>query len=340
MLGSSNLIAVDAGEFSVKTLSGKWQNASNFSGQTGDLTEVSRGEGINKNEAAAFAIRQSLKPLKINNMKAYTAIPLSDVILREITIDKSLDPEGALEVELSNSLPFSLDQVYFDFTKLASGEEDKYLVAASRRDVVDPLTEKLRGLNKKIQDVSVDIDAFAFGRLLGHTHPDALRSDKVLVLVDIGHRHTRFYFYDSSGLLYNREQQIGGFQVTESVAEVYDLDIEEAQNVKADKAIDSDFRKLVTIPYVRAFAEQLNLVLDFYEASGKSHKPIDSIVFVGGGSCLEGFISELGVHVDYPISILDLSSIWRKKAKGEPNWFSFCANYALSVALLAEGVQL
>lgn len=337
MLGSSNLIAVDVGNFSVKTLSGKWRNSSSLSAEAGDTIVVDRTGDLDKNSAVEFALRQSLKSLKVSNVEVLTAIPLSEVITREMAIeDDESSTEAAIEIELSSALPFSLDQVYFDFKKI-HGTANKYLVAASRRDVVDPLTSSIRSTTKKLINVQVDVDAFAYGRLISQLFSDTLERGKAIALVDIGHKQSRFYFYGEEGLLYNRDQQIGGYQATEGVIEVYDLNEREAQEVKHTKASDGEFYKLVTVPYARSFAEQLNLVMDFYEASDKGDRVVEQIVFVGGGVCLEGFVSELGNHIEYAVSVLDLAAVWNKKIASGEDWLSFCAQHALVAALLTEG---
>lgn len=347
MLGTSKvLIAADVGHFSIKSVQGKFKNNVKFTGKIGNY--VLRQDTKSANEQRESDIHHSLLPISAKRSDIYTAVSLSDVIMREIEIAEDLseyEREGAIEVELTETLPFSLDQVYFDFKEIESVDSDynghRYLVATSRRDVIDPLTKAILScekFDKNKNNISVDVDAYALGRLINTIYYEQLQEESVL-LIDIAHERSRYYFYNNEGLIFNREQQIGGKYATESIAEIYDLSFEDAQILKHRHEHDSEFLQLVVKPFAAAFAEQLNLVIDFFEASGKANGTINKVVLIGGGACLNGFIEELQQLLDKVVEIVNLSAIWPDASPENEDWKFFAANYALSVSLLADGVK-
>lgn len=342
MISSSNLLAVDIGEYGIKALDGRWQNAASFVNNSSDYSRIATEDGVTESEALSFTTRQLLKGFKMKGKDVYTSIPLSEVILREITIGDDIgkvDVEGALEIDLGDALPFSTDQVYFDYVQ-DKNSKNKYLVAASRRDLIDGKTNNIKNADRNISNLFVDIDAFAYGRLVSQLHADILRSDRAIMLVDVGHKKSKFYIFGSEGLIYNREQQIGGYHITEAISEVYDISFTDAENRKHGRSHDDNFKEIVTMPFAQSFAEQLNLVVDFYQASAKADKQISKVEFVGGGACLKGFLEALSTHINIPISLLDLSPVWKKEVYKDDEWLHFCAQYAQCIALLAEGEDL
>lgn len=341
MLGSSKtMLAVDAGHFSVKSVQGKFKNNVKFNGKIGDL--IVRQTPQDQRESD---IHHSLAPIYAKKSEIYTVTSLSDVIMREVNVTDDLteyEQEAAIEVELSETLPFSLDQVYFDFKEIKSGNLDnsdqRYLVAASRRDSIDSLTADILSFDKNANEIKVDIDAYALGRLINAIYYEPLQTELIL-LVDIAHERSRYYFYNNQGLLFNREQQIGGKYATESIAEIYDLSFEDAQLLKHRDEHDAEFTQLVVKPFSAAFSEQLNLVIDFFDASGKADKEISKIVLMGGGSCLNGFVEELQSLTNKVVEMLDLSVVWPDARPTNDDWKFFSANYALAVSLLTEEVK-
>ncbi|MBV7434661.1 pilus assembly protein PilM [Cardiobacteriaceae bacterium TAE3-ERU3] len=347
MLGSSNtMLAVDIGQFSVKSVQGKFKSNIKFTGKNGNY--VLRQKSQIQNEEQENDVHHSLVPLSSKKSDIFTAVALSDVITREIEIGREIsafERESAIEVELSELLPFSLDQVYFDFKEIESdGEETsgiRYLVATSRRDIVDPLTDSIFSFEKfdrKRNQINVDVDAYALGRLINSIYSEEVQDGTVL-LIDIAHERSRYYFYSSKGLIFNREQQIGGKYATESIAEIYDLNFEDAQLLKHRDEHDSEFIELVVKPFAAAFAEQLNLVIDFFEASGKADKDITKVVLIGGGACLNSFIDELQSLISLVVEMIDLSIVWSGGNPENQDWKTLSANYALAISLLTDGDQ-
>ena len=97
-------------------------------------------------------------------------INTGDAIMREVTVDAGLrgnELEGAIELELNDAIPFGMDQVYFDFDEVPNKRGTR-LVVAVRRDVADEKTALLNNLPKTFTAPHVDVDAFAFNRVLNY----------------------------------------------------------------------------------------------------------------------------------------------------------------------------
>ncbi|UJF25109.1 pilus assembly protein PilM [Suttonella sp. R2A3] len=334
-------VAIDIGQYAVKLIELK-KNSGTYVVSTYRASRLNRSEVHNEVGAIQQAVSNVAGQYNFSKRSAITHIPLGDTITRKIDIEPSLsdyDTDGSIEVELGEVLPFTLDQVYYDYHMLDN--EGHYLAVAARRDIVnqrvDAITQTGKYTKRSQPQIEVDVDAYAYGRLVSQIYSRHFADNEIIVLVDIGSKKSRFYFYDATGLIFHREQQIGGQQVTDSIMDIYSLSEQEAEERKVHQSVGEEFTDLVLTPYANSFAEQVNLVFDFFDASKKTDAPIAKVALCGGGACLKGLRKALNAQVEYPIGDLDLSEVVINKHADDQDWANAMLQFALPVALLCEG---
>lgn len=334
------LIGIDIGQYSLKVARIK-QSARNITANslTYDVIPVEVREGRDK-EALSNMIMTALKKLKIAKGQPVLHVNLGDVILRNIEIEGKLSGsvlENAIELALTPSLPFGIDQVYYDFDTKPN-EKGEYTVAAVRRDVADNKVALLKDLPKNFSLAEVDVDAFAFGRLMEYIAKKEGAVAGAAMVIDIGYNRSRFYIYKDGRLIFNREQQIGGKQVNDNIVDNFDISEEVAETRKLTRDFPSDqYEDLVLAPYAHTFVEQLNLVMDFYEASPFGKQSVDVVYLTGGGSRLSGLLEQLRTNSSLNIKLMDLSSYIKLdgSSRGEAVLQSGI-NHALAIGLAIE----
>lgn len=338
MLGKPEIFGVDIGQYAIKTAHIK-QSSSGFTATKlgyeliPDEVRKSRDK-----EALSKIIADLIKSEKIATGAPVLHITAGDAFIRELSFgEKRLrgdELEGSIELEMTNILPFPLDQVYLDFDETPN-DQGNYLAVAGKRDVIDPKTALVSNLGKKFQEPQVDVDAFAFGRVLDSL--GYLSADEAVMLVDVGYNRTRYYVYHQGELIFNREVQIGGYQATEIIRDVFDIDENLAENKKISNSVGTDYEELVLMPYVQMFVEQMNLVLDFFESSNTNQVALKTAYFTGGGSVLHGLIG--GVKERSNIDIQSLAFANRIKAKLSVGGESLREglHHSLAIGLALEG---
>lgn len=344
MLGKPEIIGVDIGQYSVKIArikqSGKTFVANHLS------YDVIPAEVREQRDKATLEkiVTTALKKQKISKGRPVIHINTGDAIMREITIDPSFrgyELEGQMEVSLGEGLPFGIDQVYYDFDEVPEKDGTRLAVAV-RHEVVDEKIALLGRLPKSFDSIQVDVDAFAFTRVLEYVlKNDATmeKNDRVM-LIDIGFSRSRFYVCQKGKLVFSREQQIGGNTVNEIITDVFDIDNHSAENRKLSQGFGDEYHDLVLNPYVHTFSEQLNLALDFYEANNTDQEPLKTIFLTGGGSRLSGFSDALNAENPHDIRLLDLSS-YIKLSNAQRNDDSLYSgiNHALAIGLAMDGTN-
>lgn len=286
------MLGIDIGSYAIKVAvvkgSGKKVVVSKI------LYEVIPPEVRDKDdtEAKRKIIAGLIKRAGRNEKTVALSIPTSAAILKNLDVANDLSEdelEGEIQLALINLIPFPLEQVYLDFVRLGRKKDNpsmqEILVATTRKEVVDAVAENIQV--KSIRDKIVDLEATAVGLLIekikGKNYRDAY------AVIDIGYTLTSVYVFAKNELLFTREQQIGGQQLTESIAETMGISMEDAETTKlsAFGTIPDD----IVENYVESFVEQIALAFELY-SSTNTREP-NAVYLTGGGSHVTALIPAL-----------------------------------------------
>lgn len=332
MLGNTDYIGIDIGQYAIKIArvkGGKSFTANLLAYEI--ITEEQRDKDSLKN-----IVNLMLKHLKISKGQPVIHINFGETILRDVSVNDNVtgeNLEGAIELELAPALPFSIDQVYFDFDD-NTNIDGSYKVVAARRDIVDQKTALFANRVKTLNAPQVDVDAFAFERLAENL--SIISSGSANAILDIGYNRSRLMVYQDGEYVFGRELQIGGNQVNEIIRDVFDISLADAETRKLDQSLGSQYEELILGPYSNSLAEQLNLAVDFYEASSEKATRIEHVYVTGGGSQLSGLVERLQMLVTIPIDILDLTR-HIKLQSGLSTVLQNGASHSLAIGLAMEG---
>lgn len=338
MLGTPEFIGVDIGQYAIKIARVKKSGKSFVSNYLvyEILPEELRG-GKNREELKNL-VTKILKTHKFVKGQPVIHVNSGDTIMRSIVPPENTTKEaleGAIELDLGQSIPFKLDQIYFDFDDEMDATGG-YLTVAVRHDLVDDKTFLFSGRAKTLEKPQVDVDIFAYERLVEALSIAGKIQGSTIAIMDIGYTHSRISIYQDGKYAFVREPQIGGNQVTEIIRDVYDLDLDSAESRKLNQNLGSEYEELVLMPYVTSLSEQVNLALDFYEASSPDAKPIEKIYVTGGGAQLKGLVPALVEKLNVPLEMLKLSQFIKLQSK-QTDLLQDGINHGLAIALALEG---
>lgn len=270
-------------------------------------------------EAVADAVRKAHKASGSRLKHAAIAIPTSSVINRLVQLPVDLSEselEAAVEAEAAHYIPYPLTEVYLDFEvrgiSRASRDQQDVVVVATRREYVDVRETVLEEAGLKV-DV-VDVEAYAlenvFARLSRHLY-FANASENGLssrlqnlrtALVDIGSAMTTVYVLQGEQMVFSREQAIGCDQLTQSIAETYDMPKERAEVAKRTGELPEDYPNRVLNPFSEAVAEQVATALQFFYSSSH-YNSIDGMMLMGGGGLIVDINKIIARRVNVPVTV-------------------------------------
>jgi type IV pilus assembly protein PilM len=268
---------------------------------------------VDKNIANADVIAEAIKvALKRSGSKlkeATVAVSGSAVMTKIITMSGSLtddEMEEQIMIEADQYVPYSLDEVNFDFEVQHINENNPEMVdvllVASRRENVDDRVEALSkaGLKASIIDVEAFAMETAFSLLSGQFADST--DDKTVAIADIGSTIATLNVLHNGRSLYTREQGFGGKQLTEEIQRQYGLSYEEAGLAKRQGGLPDNYIVDVLDPFKRAMVQQIQRSLQFF-VSSSANRGIDSIVLAGGCASIPGVDKLVEKNLGVPVYI-------------------------------------
>ena len=255
-------------------------------------------KNISDIDAVGEAIGRAVKKSGSKTKNAAAAVAGSSVIIKTIEMPADLsdnDMESQIQVEADQYIPFPLEEVALDFEVLGQVENNpdrvNVLLAASRNEIVDTRVAALElgGLTAKI----IDLETFALEntvRLIAQEQL-GLGEEAVIAVADVGSSVTTFSVLEGMNIVYSREQQFGGAQLTEDIQRRYGLSYEEAGLAKKQGGLPENYVSEVLDPFKDNMASQISRAQQFFFSSSQIAS-IDHLIIAGGCASIEG-VAEL-----------------------------------------------
>lgn len=253
-------------------------------------------------EVIAKAVRKSGTKVKF----AAAAVAGSSVITKIIEMPANLsdaDMETQIQLEADQYIPFPLEDVALDFEIIGPNEHNPdrvdVMLAASRADNVDARVGALGlgGLTAKV----IDIEAFAIENCVKLIAEQQLGGgeDKIIAVADIGSSITTYSIFENLKIIYSRESQFGGAQLTEEIQRRYGLSYEEAGLAKKQGGLPENYETEVLEPFKDNMAQQVSRAQQFFFSSSQiSH--VDHLILAGGCASIEGIAESVEDKIGVP----------------------------------------
>lgn len=245
------------------------------------------------------AIREAMAEAGIRARSAVIVVPRRHITARISAfpaVERSqLRP--VIESDLSDHIPFGLDQVVVDFQPLGHSKEDPgltdVLVVAAQNDLVRRYVELAEALGMRL--VALTVDALALHDVV------AMQDDGqpgFAVAIEIGGRAAAINVSEGRRLRLTRSVALGGDQLTLAVKQDLGVDAQEAERLKRTEG----FRLLDRQPRPERMSTWLENLFAEIKRSALTFGPaaVSKILVGGAGAAVPGlreaFRSEFGVE--------------------------------------------
>jgi type IV pilus assembly protein PilM len=281
-------------------------------------------------ESVGESVKRALAKSKIKSRNCAIAVSGSSVITKKITMPANLsedEMEGQIQLEADQYIPYPLEEVNLDFHVMGVTESNPetvdVLLAACRSENVDDRVAavELAGLTPRIVDIEAYTVETVFSAMASQMPDEGM--DKTVAIVDIGATMTSLSVIHNHHLIYTREQNFGGKQLTEEIMRRYGLSYEEAGLAKRQGGLPDN-------------AQQVSRFLQFFYSAGGPIGDIDHLVLAGGTASLPNLAELTESHIGVPTTIAnpfaDMSSSSRvNKANLEADAPSFLIAAGLAI---------
>ena len=262
-------------------------------------------------DAVGESIKQAVAKSRTKNKLAAVAVSGTSVITKVIPMSAGfteLELEEQIQVEASQHIPFSIEDVVMDFEVLGESPDDPeqvdVMLAASRSEIVDNFVAAIdvAGLEAKVVDVESFAADNALALMVQESMPDI--QDGVVAVADIGSLATSFSVMQSLVTIHSREQPFGGLQLTEEIQKRYGLSFEEAGNAKKQGGLPDNYGPEVLEPFKETMVQQVGRAQQFFFSSC-AVESIDHLVLAGGCATIPGVAALMEEKLGVPTSIAD-----------------------------------
>ncbi|MBL3599940.1 MAG: pilus assembly protein PilM [gamma proteobacterium endosymbiont of Lamellibrachia anaximandri] len=245
-------------------------------------------------DAVGEAIRAVVNRSGTRAKQVAVAVSGSAVITKVISMPSALsdqDMESQIQLEADQYIPYPLEEVNIDFEVLGPSDKNPELVdvllAASRSENVDDRVAamELAGLNAAIVDVEAYAMENACTQLVDQLPERGV--DQTIAVADIGATTTTLNVLHNNKIIYTREQNFGGRQLTEEIQRRYGLSLEEAGMAKRQGGLPDNYGPEVLEPFKEAMVQQVSRSLQFFFSSS-AFSSVEHIVLAGGSSSIPG----------------------------------------------------
>jgi type IV pilus assembly protein PilM len=264
---------------------------------------------INDLEAVGDSVRRAVKRSRTKAKYAAVAVPAASVITKVVPVPSAPNEdemESQVELEAEKYIPFSLDEVNLDFVELGPSENEPdytdVLLVASRSENVELRVAalELAGLEVKVVDVESYAQETACTLLTNQLPGGGV--DRTIAILDIGATYTTVNVLHDLKLIYTREQDFGGRQLTEEIMRRYGLTYEEAGMAKKNGGLPDNYEPELLSPFKQSLAQQLERTLQFFFASGQ-HTQVDHVLLSGGTASIPGLAQLIARKLGIPTSV-------------------------------------
>jgi type IV pilus assembly protein PilM len=292
------LVGVDISSSSVKVLELSEAGKGQYRVERYAIESLPREAVVDGNianlDSAAEVLQRAWRRSGSRIKNVAMALPSALVITKKVIVpagQREEELELQVESEANQYIPFALDEVNLDFQVLGpapSGpEEAEVLIAASRKDKVEDriAVAQAAGLKATIMDVE-SLAALSAMELVEPQLPGGGKN-QLITLVDIGASIMRVTMLTNGQVVYTREQQVGGNQLTQDIQRHFNISQEEAEAAKRNGGLPENYGQDVLQPFVENLALEIARALQFFFTSTQYNK-VDHIVLAGGCATLPG----------------------------------------------------
>ena len=254
-------------------------------------------------------LRGLLKEAKTRTKKVIFGVPGQSVFMRPRALPPVLEHKvnQIVRYEILQQIPFSLDQIAFDYQILNRTEAGGYevLMAAIKVDVVEKCLGLLKSVKRKVG--TVDVCPLAAFNWLQHTGEFGDQEGECVALIDLGATTTDIVVERDGQFRFPRSINFGGNDITKAIARDFNLSFEEAERLKRERgfAPTGDAQRdgkggQVMGQILGRLVNEINRSFAYFRSQPGAGQ-VARVVVTGGGACLRNMVPylqrELGMDV-------------------------------------------
>ena len=258
--------------------------------------------------AISTAIKSGLHQIKSKHKFASTCVNGSSVITKTLMIDANLSIEVREENILFSAkqyVPYPLDDINYDYEIQGINSQNSTLLdvlfVASRKENVSIKTQALLNAGITAKIIDVDIYAIKNACTLLPEYVERTQKNEVIGIINVGETNSLFLITQNDQILFSREQDFGGKQLTIALQEAYQCTYDNANNRKINITLPNNDPLNVLAGFFEELSDQIKRILQVFNLSNTGSSHVDSIFIAGENASLPNIQPTLTSNLRLPV---------------------------------------
>lgn len=258
-----------------------------------------RDDSILQFDQVSEALRRALKKSGSRCRNAALALPSGSVISKTLSMPANLSEaelDVQIEVEASQSLPFTLDEISLDYGVIGPSamtpDANEILLVAARKDKINErlALAEAAGIKPLVMDIEAHAARAAMSNLLardtGHGLTDKQAEAHAVALIQIGSEASSLTVLQGQRMVYEREHAFGSHKFEQELARAS----------TPAQAVHDSFNEVAT--------QELGRALQLFFSS-TAHDSITHIYLAGNSVHTPGLLALLAQRTETSVSLAD-----------------------------------
>ena len=249
---------------------------------------------------------------KIKTKFTHVCLPEKHTFIKIIHLPPMSEAEipSAIDWAAEHHLPFSLDEIYFDYQLLENkkgNHEIPIIIGAAPKDIVDDYTKmiKLAGLNP----LSLEIEALAIARVIMLPEKNVKQAQAI---VDLGANRSSLIICDQNAVLFSLSLPISGNKITQVISQTLKISPRQAETAKIICGLDEKKCKggikIILEKELDNLAKEIISGLNYYRENVTQSTTIEKLILTGGGANMIQLNKILTEKVGLPTEVASLAT--------------------------------
>jgi type IV pilus assembly protein PilM len=257
---------------------------------------------IEKNNGLPETITKIWQDKKITTSNVRLSLKDPSCLVRYFSFPKTEKKrlQQALFYEMNKFIPFSPEEVYFDFSALkeTSPTQMFILLAVAKKDFINKILEVFATLNVEISTIT--LDSICLSNLFLNNYSDA--QDTNISILDVGYKYSTMTIFNKGVPFLTRDVKVNASEIFQVISRIKNIDPEGMDKWVTSLVDSAEFLELAQ-ENVSSLCKEMKNSFDYFEVNSGEH--IEKLYITGGLSAIKGIGQSFAEFLDIEVDILE-----------------------------------
>ncbi len=257
---------------------------------------------IERNNGLSETIAKIWEDKKITTSSVKLSLKNPGCLVRYFSFPKTDKKrlQQALFYEMNKFIPFSPEEVYFDFSVLkeTSSSQMLMLLAVAKKDFINNTLEVFSALNLEISTIT--LDSICLSNLLLNNYQDS--QDANICVLDVGYKYSTMTIFNKGTPFLTRDVKVNASEIFQIVSRIKNINPDGIDKWVMSLVDSAEFLELAQ-DNISSLCKEMKNSFDYFEVNSGEH--VDKLYITGGLSAIKGLGQVFAEFLDIEVNVLE-----------------------------------